>query len=185
MVLTVQFYTMLSMAAMGIWLGAAIDTYSRFTLERHYFNLKTALNDLLFWLLQALIVFFVLFKANLGEVRIYVFIAILCGYAGYQALLKGLYIQFLEGAIRFIKALNRFIILMINALLYQPLKWLLRLLRQFAMMIVLTIWSVFFYFIVKPCYWVLRLVGVVSLIKKGQPLVEKIKGLYKRMVKRD
>ncbi|WP_054709777.1 spore cortex biosynthesis protein YabQ [Bacillus sp. JCM 19041] len=185
MVLTVQFYTMLSMAAMGIWLGAAIDTYSRFTLERHYFNLKTALIDLLFWLLQALIVFFVLFKANLGEVRIYVFMAILCGYAGYQALLKGIYVQLLERAIRFIKALYRFIVMLINVLLYQPIKWILRLLRRFAMIIVLAIWSVFFYLIVKPCYWLLRFVGIVSMIKKGQPIVEKIKDLYKLMVKRD
>ena len=30
MTLTVQFYTMVAMVAMGVWLGIAMDTYSRF-----------------------------------------------------------------------------------------------------------------------------------------------------------
>ncbi|RAI20026.1 spore cortex biosynthesis protein YabQ, partial [Rhodobium orientis] len=33
MTLTTQFYTMLAMAGMGAWLGASLDTYTRFVVR--------------------------------------------------------------------------------------------------------------------------------------------------------
>lgn len=101
MTLTVQFMSMLSMAAMGVWLGAAIDTYSRFVGKRHSFDSRTALLDLSFWAVQAILIFYILYQVNFGEVRIFVFIALLLGYAMYQALFKSFYNHALEGFITF------------------------------------------------------------------------------------
>lgn len=185
MALTVQFYTILSMAAMGLWLGAAIDTYGRFRLRRHSFDIKTTLLDILFWVIQACIVFFILFKSNLGEVRIYVFLALLCGYAGYQALFKGLYNQLLEAFIKLLQAIFRVLVWLVKVLVYYPIKWILHFLRRLAMMIVIAIWSVVYYLLLKPSYSILSLLGVIPLLKKGQPVVLKIKELYRRLVKKE
>lgn len=173
------------MAAMGLWLGAAIDTYGRFRLRRHSFDIKTALLDGLFWFIQACIVFYVLFKTNQGEVRIYVFLALLCGFAGYQALFQGVYNQLLDALIRMVQALFQVIVWLIKVLFYYPIKWILHFLKRLAMMIVIAIWSVVYYLLLKPSYFILSLLGVIPLLKKGQPVVKKMQDLYRRLVKKE
>lgn len=184
MTLTVQFMSMLSMAAMGIWLGAAIDTYSRFVGKRHSFDSRTALLDLSFWAVQAILIFYILYRVNFGEVRIFVFIALLLGYAMYQALFKSFYNHALEGLITFFMKLFSFILYVLKILILIPIKWLLHICRRLAMMIVLTLWSLVFYLLVKPIYFILSLLGVVKVLKKGQPIYEKIKGFCSRLMKK-
>ncbi|WP_174881884.1 spore cortex biosynthesis protein YabQ, partial [Metabacillus niabensis] len=96
MSLTTQFYTMLAMVGMGGWLGAALDTYGRFLKRPLRARWVVFINDLLFWLVQGLILFYLLLLVNEGELRIYIFLAVLCGYAAYQSLLKKIYLQLLE-----------------------------------------------------------------------------------------
>ena len=54
------------------------------------------IHDILFWIVQALSVFYVLLLVNEAELRIYVFLALLCGFAAYQSLLKALYMKLLN-----------------------------------------------------------------------------------------
>ena len=54
------------------------------------------IHDILFWIVQALFVFYVLLLVNEAELRIYVFLALLCGFAAYQSLLKALYMKLLN-----------------------------------------------------------------------------------------
>lgn len=54
------------------------------------------IHDILFWVVQALFVFYVLLLVNEAELRIYVFLALLCGFAAYQSLLKALYMRLLN-----------------------------------------------------------------------------------------
>lgn len=96
MSLTTQFYTMLAMVGMGGWLGAALDTYGRFLKRPLRARWVVFINDLLFWFVQGLILFYLLLLVNEGELRIYIFLAVLCGYAAYQSLLKKIYLQLLE-----------------------------------------------------------------------------------------
>lgn len=72
MTLTTQFLTMISMAAMGSYLGAAIDTYNRFLFRSKRKSWLVFLNDIFFWILQGLIFFYVLFVINQGELRFYI-----------------------------------------------------------------------------------------------------------------
>ena len=72
----------------GSLFGATLDTYNRFLNRNARKRWLVFLNDVLFWILQALFIFYILFSVNFGEVRFYIFIALLCGFAGYQALLK-------------------------------------------------------------------------------------------------
>ncbi|MFC4323926.1 spore cortex biosynthesis protein YabQ [Litchfieldia salsa] len=118
MSLTTQFYTMLAMVGMGSWLGAALDTYGRFLKRPKRAHWVIFINDLLFWLFQGLIIFYTLLLVNEGELRFYVFIALVCGYAAYQSILKGWYnrglevfIQFMVGTYRFLEKAFRLVII--------------------------------------------------------------------------
>ncbi|MGP9076533.1 spore cortex biosynthesis protein YabQ [Geobacillus thermodenitrificans subsp. calidus] len=96
MSITTQLLTMLTMIGMGGWLGMALDTYNRFLKRDERAHWLVFVNDVLFWAVQALLVFYVLLLVNDGELRFYLFLALLCGYAAYQSLLRSLYVRVLE-----------------------------------------------------------------------------------------
>lgn len=109
MTLSVQFTTMAAMAAMGVWIGLSVDTYGRFFYrgKQGRWNAFQIAGDLLFWLIQGLLVFYVLLNINDGDVRIYIFLALLCGYAAYRSLFQSFYRSFLEALIRTVRFLFR------------------------------------------------------------------------------
>ena len=86
------------------------------------------IHDVLFWCMQALLIFFVLFKANAGEWRFYIVLALLCGYSAYQALFKGLYKKVLEGAIHLVLETIHFFVRLGDMLLLKPVKGIIMLL---------------------------------------------------------
>jgi spore cortex biosynthesis protein YabQ len=102
MSLNIQFLTMLAMIGMGGYLGATLDTYNRFLQRSKRNRWFVFIYDFLFWILQALVIFYVLLQINEAELRIYIFLAILCGYAAYQSLLRLLYLKVLEQCIRLV-----------------------------------------------------------------------------------
>ena len=95
MSLTIQLYTMLSMIE---WvLDWSIFRYiSTFLKRQERKRWLVFIHDILFWIVQALFVFYVLLLVNEAELRIYVFLALLCGFAAYQSLLKALYMKLLN-----------------------------------------------------------------------------------------
>ena len=107
MTLSTQFITMLSMIGMGAFFGAALDTYNRFLQRRKRKSWLVFINDILFWLFQGLFIFFILFHVNQGELRFYIFLALLCGFAAYQSILKQLYLKCLEKLISIVIAVFR------------------------------------------------------------------------------
>lgn len=122
MTLSTQFYTLISMIGAGIYLGAAFDTYNRFLNRPRRKNWIALFNDIFFWLFQGLIIFYVLFLVNKGELRFYIFLALLCGFACYQSLLKTLYLRLLEFVISIITAIYKFLVNVFIALIYRPAK---------------------------------------------------------------
>lgn len=124
MSLSVQFYTLLAMIGMGSYFGAALDTYNRFLKRSKRKSWIVFINDFLFWVVQGLLIFYVLFLVNEGELRIYSFLALLCGFSAYQALIKGFFLKCLEAVINFIIATLNFIKKSIQTLIFQPIKWL-------------------------------------------------------------
>ena len=102
MSLTTQFYTMIAMIAMGGYFGAIMDTYGRLFQRSKQKLWLLFISDILFLILQTLLIFYVLYLVNNGEIRFYIFIALLCGFAFYQSLLKKLYNKFLEYIINII-----------------------------------------------------------------------------------
>ncbi|WP_066301919.1 spore cortex biosynthesis protein YabQ [Bacillus sp. FJAT-29937] len=122
MTLSTQFMTMLAMIGMGSAFGAALDTYNRFLKRSNRKSWIVFINDILFWVVQGLAIFYILFIVNRGELRFYIFIALLCGFAAYQSLFKGLYLRLLEISISVIVAIYRFFLKLFHYLIYKPVR---------------------------------------------------------------
>jgi spore cortex biosynthesis protein YabQ len=183
MTLSVQFYTMLAMVGMGSVFGATLDTYNRFLNRKIRRRWLVFLNDVLFWILQALFIFYILFSVNFGEVRFYIFVALLCGFAGYQALLKALYKALLERTIQGCISFYNFLVKMVKNLIYSPIKWLVLLLVTILIGFGKGIWAVIsaltkaiiaiLKIVFTPLLWVVKLIS--SLIPKNlKKFVEKL-----------
>lgn len=145
MTLTTQFYTILSMIAMGSYLGAALDTYQFFLNRPKRAAWIVFINDLLFWVVQALLFFYVLFYVNEGELRLYAFLAILCGFAAYQSLFKHLYMRLLKMTVHIVIQTYRLVVRLIQVLVVKPSLFLFHLL----IMTLLFLW--------KSCLAVLKI----------------------------
>lgn len=121
MSLTTQFYTMLAMVGMGGWIGAALDTYGRFLQRPLRARWVVFINDFMFWVVQGLILFYLLLLVNEGELRIYIFLAVLCGYAAYQSLLKQIYLRILECLIQTSQSIYRFMLKVGHVMIVKPI----------------------------------------------------------------
>jgi spore cortex biosynthesis protein YabQ len=121
MTLSTQFLTMLSMVGMGSLFGAMFDTYQRFLNRPKRKSWIVFLNDLIFWVIQALAIFYALFLVNNGELRFYIFVALLCGFAAYQSLFKKLYLGLLEFIISTAISIFKFLRSTFQMLIYKPI----------------------------------------------------------------
>ncbi|MEB2359605.1 spore cortex biosynthesis protein YabQ [Bacillus pumilus] len=127
MTLTVQFYTMLSMVAMGIWLGASLDTYKLFVNREKTAKWLLIIHDLLFWLVQGLLFFYVLLLTNEGEFRVYIFLAVALGFSMYQALMKQLYMNILKFVVMCVYQAALILKRLVKSIVFQPIRWLITL----------------------------------------------------------
>src|SRR5699024_5655404 len=107
MTLHVQLITMLTMIAGGVYLGCAFETYRRLTRGLRKSWLFLYVLELGLWFIQTAVLFYMLFKVNGGELRIYVFLACLLGYSMYVVIFQKRHQQILEGSTRLIKAFFR------------------------------------------------------------------------------
>lgn len=135
MTLSTQFLTMLAMIGMGSYFGATLDTYNRFLQRSKRKSWIVFFNDIFFWLFQGMSVFYVLFIVNKGELRFYIFLALLCGFAAYQSLLKKLYLQILEIVISMVISIYQFLVKVIRILIYKPIYSLILFIISLAIMI--------------------------------------------------
>ncbi|MEH7444684.1 spore cortex biosynthesis protein YabQ [Bacillus sp. JJ1122] len=124
MTLSTQFLTMLAMIGMGSLFGASLDTHNRFLKRSKRKSWIVFINDILFWLLQGLLIFYILFSVNMGELRFYIFLALLCGFAAYQSLFKKIYLKVLERAISITISVYVFFVKAIRLLILRPVQFL-------------------------------------------------------------
>ncbi|MFZ3591038.1 spore cortex biosynthesis protein YabQ [Bacillus sp. DJP31] len=156
MSLTVQFYTMLAMFGMGSWVGAALDTYGRFLKRPSRARWFVFINDLVFWIVQGLIIFYTLLIVNEGELRFYVFLAIVCGYAAYQSLLKSAYMSFLEILTKLVVGAYNFMAKLTTVLIIKPIRYIIQILLVFLISIwklTLNVLAFFIKVLLTPIKW--------------------------------
>jgi spore cortex biosynthesis protein YabQ len=157
MTLTVQFNTMIVMALMGMVIGMSFYTYNRLVPAKSQWYWIRFVNDSMFWIIQGLLVFWALLEVNNGEIRFYIFLALLCGFAAYKGLLESYYKKFLEVIIRAIIRCYFIVKKIIEVLLIKPIYALLKLLLYLVKMIgsiVLTIVVFIFGILYKPIKWI-------------------------------
>lgn len=194
MSLTVQFQTMAAMIAMGVWIGSSIDTYHRFSKKRHHFHWMTALTDFLFWVIQGLIVFYVLLLVNEGQMRFYIIVALLCGFAAYKALFQKTFLRILEGIIQISIAIYRFFKRFVQIFFIIPIRWILKLLYSLCIMVLSALFTVMLFllkiiwipikFIALKLYKLTRLDKLVQSITHHR-FVKKIVKVLKAFFQRD
>lgn len=125
MTLSVQFMTIISMIIGGFYLGIMIDTFRRFTIYWKNNRFLTYFLEIIFWLGQMLILFYILYRMNAGEVRFYIIISCLLGFAMYKALAAPLYKKVLEQVIRVFLWIYHVIKKVLDMMIVAPLKWVL------------------------------------------------------------
>lgn len=160
----------------GFYLGMAHDTYRRFA---PYWKEKTFfvyLFEISFWLSQTGILFFLLYKVNAGELRLYIFAACLLGFSIYQVVAANIYKKVLEFVIRIIVAIYRWCRKVIQVLLITPLKWIFHIILTlilFSGQVVIKLLMIVF----LPVKWLIQLIYHL-LPKKIKKNIPKSEGLY-------
>lgn len=118
--LTVQFVTMGYMFGSGLILGVMYDIYrvalSRIRMPRWMIPIL----DFLYWIAATIIVFRLLYHSNLGQVRVFVFIAIAIGILFYFALLSRIVCKILQFIANMIVWFVRFVWKLITILIIRP-----------------------------------------------------------------
>ncbi|WEG12720.1 spore cortex biosynthesis protein YabQ [Pullulanibacillus sp. KACC 23026] len=187
MTLTEQFYSMLAMCGMGIWLGASLTTYHRFFPQRKVWQWLLFVTDLLFWCLQGLIIFYVLLLVNQGVLRFYLFIALLIGFSAYKGLFETTYYKILDTLIHFIVGTARFLRKMVKLFLVQPLLFLLKLLFSLVKMISRMLLAILLFIgtvIYTPLKWLFGLIIPKTWIQKGVAFLTKMKTILSKLFKK-
>lgn len=189
MSLSVQFQTLLAMISMGSLFGAMLDTYQRFLKRGNRKRWIVFINDLLFWFIQGIIIFYALFLVNSGELRIYLFLALFLGFAAYQALFRQVYVRLLEWIIRLVKATIKIIKKLVHLLIYQPARGLF-LLIKFVVIYILTIglalvkiiWKMLKWLVmtvIRPVLWMVRSIVPKKVKKFVVKIGNSFEGFYK------
>lgn len=201
MTLSTQFMTMLAMISMGIVFGITLDTYNRFLNRSRRKRWIVFIYDILFWIVQGLAIFYILFLVNRGEVRFYIFLALLCGFATYQSLFKGIYVRLLEIIISMVISIYRFLLKMLYYVIYKPIYSLVLftisliivlgkgLFSLFKLLLKTVLWIIRIVFI--PVKWVILIIwrllpkvvkkSVEKLYNKFAGIIEKIKNYFHQL----
>ncbi len=155
MTLYTQFVAMGAMIVGGIYLGMANETLRRFA---PYWQRSVVLTygiESLFWLIQTGLLYYALFQINYGELRLYLFVALIFGFLCYQQFFRTVYKTLLEFGIKIVKSLLLILykiiivpILYIVALLRKLCLWLLRILLRLLRWLLLGL-------ILRPIVWLM------------------------------
>lgn len=183
MTLSVQFITMIAMVLGGFYLGMVKDTYQRFTPYWKDRIIFTYFMEICFWLTQTVLLFYVLFRVNGGELRLYIFAACLLGFAIYQVIAANIYKKVLEQIIRVFTATYHFFERIIKAFIITPILWTVKLLLLLLLFLIRLIGTILFFvlkILVLPIKWMLQLVYYL-LPKQIKKYLFKIAGLYSTM----
>lgn len=108
----------------GIVMGVLFDIFRVIRKIVHHHSLTVQLEDIFYWILCALIGFYILYICNYAEIRVYVFIGMLLGSILYFCTVSILVIQIADWVIKTVKSiLNKMIVLIMK-----PIRQLMRLL---------------------------------------------------------
>lgn len=179
MTLQEQFTTITYMIFAGIYLGMTLETYRRFSPIWKHRKVLVYCLEVCFWLIQTFILFYLLYLANYGELRLYVFIACLLGFSIYKALLAPSYQKILESIIQFIIWIYQLVRKVIQLFIIAPIQWLFGMLLKILQGLVIVIFALLKLFFL-PIKWLGQLIYWL-LPKKMQQFFNKFPHFYSIM----
>ncbi|PTX55249.1 spore cortex biosynthesis protein YabQ [Melghirimyces profundicolus] len=142
MTLHTQWVTMGLMLGSGCLMGMMLDLYRVLSGRFRFKGWAISLVDLLYWTVAAGLVFSLLMWSNWGELRFYIFIAILAGWMTYHTWFSRAVSRGMEWGVDTLGRIFRFCVRMFRMLVWIPLRglwtlvvrilgWILRILRMF------------------------------------------------------
>ncbi|MDI6600299.1 MAG: spore cortex biosynthesis protein YabQ [Thermoanaerobacteraceae bacterium] len=91
-----EVYAFLTMVYCGLIMGILFDIYRE---KKHYFKKRPvldAIEDILFWIVQAGVLFLFLYWSNYGEIRMFSTLGVIAGGAAYYYTLSSLVVKILD-----------------------------------------------------------------------------------------
>lgn len=172
--------TMISMVLGGFFVGVALETFRRFSLTWKNNIILVFFMEICFWLIQSFVLFYILFRVNGGEIRIYVIVAGFLGFAIYKAMVATLYKRILERLISIIVSIYRFFARMINGIIIIPVKFIIQLLitcLRWVFKGIILIVTFLLTIVFGPIFWIFKKIYH-FLPKRVQNILFKLAGLY-------
>lgn len=105
----------------GHLLGGILDLYRVVTGQLRMARWLVPMFDVLYWLAAMVLVFRILYWVNLGEVRLFIFLGLLAGFAVYYVLFSTHIIRFVHRLLRWLVALARFLARLFRVFIIMPL----------------------------------------------------------------
>ncbi|SDJ16734.1 spore cortex biosynthesis protein YabQ [Natribacillus halophilus] len=169
MTLDVQFQTFFAMMIAGAAIAAQLDVYHRCLPQAARSKWRQAFGDLCFWIVQAILVFVVLFQMNDGDLRFYIFLSIILGFFTYWQTVRPLFLRVLEVVIKVVNTIYAMILRIFYLFLWTPVVWLYKGTRQVLMIIYQSIRWVLYqvaYLLGRPLYLGVGGPRAVSFVKR-------------------
>lgn len=172
MSLDVQFFTMGMMLASGLVLGFAYDLCTVVSQQARFPRWLISITDLCYWIAATLFVFYVLYRSNFGEVRLFVFIGLLLGVSLYYLWVSSFSVQAIQTLLRMLVRFVRLLIHVWHWAIVKPLILLYRILGLFLSFLAST--AIFLYkIVVQLIYplqilslWLMRFMRVTSVVDR-------------------
>ncbi|WP_284140729.1 MULTISPECIES: spore cortex biosynthesis protein YabQ [unclassified Virgibacillus] len=190
MTLSVQFTAMISMIISGFYLGLIRDTFLRFRVHWKSNTFLLYFLEVCFWTTQMFTLFYVLFLVNAGELRVYIFVACLLGFATYQAIAAKIYKALLEKIIHITTSIYHFFSSLIKTIIVNPIKFIIQLIIR-VLVFFLNLLAATLLFIAKllvfPVIWVLKQFyrvlpdRIINIFHKNKGFYSKIKNIYSKI----
>lgn len=126
MSLQTQFITLWMMFVCGHLLGGILDLYRVVSAQLRMARWLVPMFDVLYWLGAMVLVFRILYWANLGEVRLFIFLGLLAGFVVYYVLFSTYIIRFVRRLLHGIAVLARFLARLFRIFVIMPLAFIIR-----------------------------------------------------------
>ncbi len=118
------------MLSSGVLIGVILDTYRVLKARFRLRGWVVSLVDFLYWAVSAALVFSLLLWSNWGELRFYIFVAVLTGFFLYLSWLSRPVTGCIRGLIRWIERIFRWLLITLHTLIWVPLVYLWALLKK-------------------------------------------------------
>ncbi len=121
--MTNQAYVFLIFIFNGLVIGILFDIFRIIRKSFKTSDLRTNLQDILFWILTGLIFLYSIFKFNNGELRAYIFLGVFLGVALYMLLFSKIFIKVNLFIVKIIKQVFKYIFI-------TPIKYIFKFIRK-------------------------------------------------------